>query len=83
MAWLTLAAGNALPASTGAPLPLLNSLSELQHHLLAQEAGLDRFRRRGPFEVAMHKGRVIRLSASERVLADWYPGFAGVSPDWK
>lgn len=85
MAWLMLAGGYAMPPDaraalpqSGAPTdtraksPRLNSFSELQSHLLAQEASLDRFRLRGPFEVATRKGRVIRVSENVRIRADLY-----------
>ena len=85
MAWLTLAGGYAVPpdacaatprsgaaADTRAALPRLNSFSELQSYLLAQETSLDRFRLRGPFAVAVQKGRYMRLSENVRIRTDLY-----------
>lgn len=72
IAWLTLAGTDAMPAEVRAPLPPLNSLSELQTHLLGQAASVNRFRLRGPFVVTVHNDRELRLSAKERVHTDWY-----------
>ena len=72
IAWLTLAGIDAMPAEIRAPLPPLNTLSELQTHLLGQAASVNRFRLRGPFAVTPHQGRELRLSAKERIRADWY-----------
>ncbi len=83
--WLVLAGGYGLPpdaraatprsgtpADARATLPRLNSFSELQNHLLDQEPGINRFRLRGPFAVAVQQGRVLRLSDKERIRADLY-----------
>lgn len=85
MAWLTLACGIAVPPDaraatppSGTPidaraqLPRFTSLGGLQSHLLDQAPSINRFRLRGPFAVAVQRGRLIRLSEKERFRADLY-----------
>ena len=59
------------------PSPSVTSLkpatmSELRGYLLSHKADLDQFRSRGPFAVAVQEDYEIRLSATERIVADLY-----------
>jgi pimeloyl-ACP methyl ester carboxylesterase len=59
------------------PSPVVTSLkpatmSELRGYLLSHKADLDQFRLRGPFAVAVQKDYEIRLSTTERIVADLY-----------
>lgn len=63
---------SASPADARAQLPRFSSLSGLQAHLLDQPPSVNRFRLRGPFAVAVQRGRLIRLSEKERFRADLY-----------
>jgi len=47
-------------------------MSELRGYLLSHKADLDQFRLRGPFAVAVQKDYEIRLSTTERIVADLY-----------
>jgi pimeloyl-ACP methyl ester carboxylesterase len=47
-------------------------MSELRGYLLSHKADLDQFRLRGPFAVAVQKDYEIRLSTTERIVADSY-----------
>lgn len=67
--WLALAAG-VMPA--GAQPLQLQGFSELQTRLLGEDANINRFRQRGPFEVTVRPDRELRLSAKERIAADVY-----------
>lgn len=69
MVWLALAAG-VMPAGAQPLQP--GGFSELQTRLLAEEANINRFRQRGPFQVSARPDRELRLSAKERILADVY-----------
>jgi pimeloyl-ACP methyl ester carboxylesterase len=40
--------------------------------VVERNLGVDQFRRRGPFEVSVRSGQFIRLSAKERIPADFY-----------
>lgn len=71
MAWLALAACT-LPRHTRAQPSQPGGFGELQSHLLGQQAGIRRFRQRGPFEVTAQQGRTIRLSEKERIPVDVY-----------
>lgn len=71
VAWLALVGGCArLP--TGVTTLKAATSSELREVLLNSKADVDQFRLRGPFEVATHKDRELRLSATEHIGADWY-----------
>ena len=72
MAWLALTGACAMPPDARAQSPRPNTFSDLQKQLLGQDASINRFRQRGPFEVNMQQGRKIRLSTKDRVLADFY-----------
>lgn len=72
MAWLALNIAQGLPQEALAQSPRPNTFSELQKQLSAQDAGINRFRQRGPFEVSMTRDRAIVLSIKERILADMY-----------
>jgi pimeloyl-ACP methyl ester carboxylesterase len=72
VAWLALAGGCVrLPATGVTPLKPA-SASELRAYLLRHNAGVDQFRVRGPFGVAVHRDFELRLSDKERIDADWY-----------
>jgi pimeloyl-ACP methyl ester carboxylesterase len=72
MAWLILSMAQMLPPEARAQSLRPSTFSELQKQLSGQEASVNRFRQRGPFEVAVAKDRALRLSAKERILADVY-----------
>jgi pimeloyl-ACP methyl ester carboxylesterase len=46
---------------------------ELQQYLVEHEPELQLFKSPGPFPVSVQQNRELRLSAKERVQADWYP----------
>jgi acetyl esterase/lipase len=72
MAWLILSMAQMLPPEARAQSLRPSTFSELQKQLSGQEASVNRFRQRGPFEVTVAKDRALRLSAKERILADVY-----------
>jgi pimeloyl-ACP methyl ester carboxylesterase len=48
------------------------SFSELEAYLLGREANIDLFRARGPFDVAIHADREVRLPTGQRIKTDVY-----------
>lgn len=71
MAWLALAAC-VMPPDAGAQSQPPGNFSDLQSQLLGQEVNINRFRQRGPFQVSVRPDRELRLSAKERIPADFY-----------
>jgi predicted dienelactone hydrolase len=69
---LLLTAGCARPPGIGVTPIKAASLSDLQSYLLGHKPDVDQFRLRGPFAVSVQKDHEIRLSATERVVADRY-----------
>ena len=72
LVWLTLVSGCARLPGPGVTSLKPASLGELQGYLLSHKADVDQFRLRGPFEATIQKDREIRVSDTERFVADWY-----------
>ncbi len=72
IAFLILASGCARLPRTGVTSLKPATLSELRGYLLSHKADLDLFRLRGPFAVDLQKDYPVRLSATERIVADLY-----------
>ena len=69
---LTLASGcTRLPPTEKTPLTP-KTPAELQGYLRSHKADLNLFRLRGPFAVAVHEDRELRLSAAQRISTDLY-----------
>jgi pimeloyl-ACP methyl ester carboxylesterase len=69
---LVLVGGCTRPSPTGETTLKPNTIAELQSHLLSHEPDVDLFRLRGPFPVAAHEDRELRVSSSERYDTDLY-----------
>ena len=63
-------AAGAQTLTTEAAAIKAESVAELQRYLDGREANVDLFRARGPFGVAIHQNRAVRLAAAERVEID-------------
>jgi len=72
IACLALVSSCARLPSTGVTSLKPATMSELRGYLLSHKADLDQFRLRGPFAVAVQKDYEIRLSTTERIVADLY-----------
>jgi len=72
LASLTLLASCARLPDTGVTTLKPEPLVKLQVHLLDRKPDLDQFRLRGPYEVTVQDDREVRLSADERIEADFY-----------
>jgi pimeloyl-ACP methyl ester carboxylesterase len=70
--WLILVSGCTRMPATGQTSLKPKTLAELQEYLLSHPADLELFRLRGPFAVAIHKDRELRLSANERIDTDLF-----------